>query len=105
MRLPIWLVLFVSGQIISYLALTRRIDERLGGIVATVIWGVAMYGAFNISSLHATGSTVETVSNSNLALVFLCFVGLAVMGTFFLSAVAGQLDPREATRFGGNNEY
>lgn len=100
MRLPIWIVLFVSAEIISYLALTRRIDERLGGIVATVVWGVAMYGAFDLSSLHATDTGVETISNSNIALVFLCFIGLAVMGAFFLSAVSGQLEPREATRFG-----
>jgi len=100
MRLPIWMLLFVSAEVISYLALTRRIDERLGGIIATVLWGVTMYGSFDISSLHATDSAVETVSNGNVALAFLCLVGLAVMGAFFLSAVSGSLDPRAATRYG-----
>jgi predicted membrane channel-forming protein YqfA (hemolysin III family) len=100
MRLAVFLLLFGTASIASYLSLTRRLDERLGGAWSAIVWGVATFGAFNLETRHATDTAVETATTSQPALAFICFVGLAVMGLFFLAAAAGSLPAIQNTRFG-----
>jgi len=115
-----WHLLLVAGLATSFAAIARRVDERLGGALATVLWALVAVGAFEIEQTRTvTGATNRTFNNStgtvtvseeagevvteasaSPELAFLAGTLALVMGAFTLAAATGQLPSRAATRYG-----
>ncbi len=117
-----WHLLLVAGLATSFAAIARRVDERLGGALATVLWALVAVGAFEIEQTrtvagatnrtfnNTTGSVtvreeageVVTEASASPELAFLAGTLALVMGAFTLAAATGQLPARAATRYGGD---
>lgn len=117
-----WHLLLVAGLATSFAAIARRVDERLGGALATVLWALVAVGAFEVEQTRTvTGATNRTFNNTTGSvtvreqpgevvteasaspeLAFLAGTLALVMGAFTLAAATGQLPSRAATRYGGN---
>jgi len=53
-----WHLLLVAGLATSFASISRRVDERLGGALATVLWALVAVGAFEIEQTRTvTGAT------------------------------------------------
>jgi len=118
-----WHLLLVASLAASFVALSRRVDERLGGALATILWALAAVGAFEIEQTRTVGGAanrtfnnttgtvtvqeqageVVTEASANPELAFLAGTLALVMGAFTLAAATGQLPARAATRYGGNS--
>jgi hypothetical protein len=114
-----WYLLLTAAFAATFVSLTRRIDERLGGVVSVVLWALAAVGSFEIeqtraveSSLNATFDNTtgnvsiqrnagEVVTEASAApeVGFLAATLALLMLAFTLAAATGQLPSREATRF------
>jgi len=115
-----WHLLLVAGLATSFAAIARRVDERLGGALATVLWALVAVGAFEIEQTRAVGGAtnrtfnnttgsvtvreeageVVTEASASPELAFLAGTLALVMGAFTLAAATGQLPSRAATRYG-----
>lgn len=95
-----WHILLVAALGTSYVAISRRVDERLGGGIATFLWGLVAIGAFEIVQIEKDSSGVITeyaVEQPSVG-VFAASMAL-VMLVFTFAAATQQLPSREATRF------
>jgi len=88
-------LLFVIAALASYVAISRRVDERLGGGFATVVWGVLVAASFNIV-VYSGGSSF---TQSSGALAFVSLAGAVMMAIFTLAAATGRLPAAQNTRF------
>jgi hypothetical protein len=97
MLASLFVAMFALAGAATYIALTRRVDARLGGVVALALWARLTPAAFNItvfsggSELAAPADGATAILTATLALLMLVFV----LGTAF-DAIPG----REETRFG-----
>lgn len=114
-----WHLLLVVGFVASYLSISRRVDERLGGILSTIVWGLVAVGSFEIETRRAVESPTNATFNNSTGAVsiqqeggeiateaaaspevaFLAATLALVMAAFSLAAATGQLPARGATRF------
>jgi len=96
MLVSIYAVMFALAGAATYVALTRRVDARLGGAVALALWARLTPAAFNLTGysggaqFSAPADTGTAILTATLALLMLVFV----LGTAF-DAIPG----REQTRF------
>lgn len=88
-------VLLVIACASSYLAISRRVDERLGGIFATISWAVLTASSFGVS-VYSGGSEFTTSSD---ALAFLSVAGGVMMLIFTFAAATSSLPTRNNTRY------
>jgi len=115
-------VLLVAALGASFVSISRRIDERLGGAVSTILWGLVAVGSFEIEQTRAvTGNVTQTFNNStgNVTITqeggevvteasaapevaFFAASLALVMLIFTLAAATGQLPQRTATRYVSN---
>jgi hypothetical protein len=100
MLVSLYVAMFVVAGAATYIALTRRVDARLGGVVALALWARLTPAAFNLtvfsngSQLSAPADTATAILTATLALLMLVFV----FGAAF-DAIPG----REQTRFGSSD--
>jgi hypothetical protein len=114
-----WYLLLTVAFAATFISVTRRIDERLGGAVATVLWGLAAVGSFEIEQTRTVESSINTTFDNATGNVtiqrnagevvteasaspevgFLAATLALLMLAFTLAASTGQLPAREATRF------
>lgn len=92
----IYIALLVLASAASFIAISRRVDARLGGGIATVLWAVLVPASFNITRYHGTASTTE----SSQALAFLTVTLFIVMLVFTFAAATSRLPSKDQTRFG-----
>jgi hypothetical protein len=96
MLVSVYAVMFALAGAATYVALTRRVDARLGGAVALALWARLTPAAFNLTGysggtqFSAPADTGTAILTATLALLMLVFV----LGTAF-DAIPG----REQTRF------
>jgi hypothetical protein len=88
-------ILLVIAAAGSYLAISRRIDERLGGAFATVLWGVLTASSFDITVYSGGSSFAESAPE----LAFVALAGGIVMLVFTMGAATGHLPDATQTRF------
>jgi hypothetical protein len=114
-----WYLLLTVAFAATFISVTRRLDERLGGAVSAVLWGLAAVGSFEIeqtrtveSQLNAsfdntTGNVtiardageVVTEASASPEVGFLAATMGLLMLAFTFAAATGQLPSRDATRF------
>ena len=89
-------LLFIAALASSYVAISRRLDERLGGATAIILWGLVAIGAFDYEVVTNDGTRVAIEEP------FLGFfaAGMAlIMLAFTFAAVTGELPSLDETRF------
>lgn len=89
----------VLASAASYLSISRKVDEVLGGSFAMFFW--------TIWALYANQVTVVTDSGSKVTEGYtpLFFLGVGaglIMLLFVIRGVTGSLKPRDETRFDNN---
>jgi hypothetical protein len=96
MLASLFVAMFVVAAVATYVAISRRVDARLGGTVALALWARLTPAAFNLtvfsggSELNAPADGATAILTATLALLMLVFV----------LATAFDLVPgREQTRF------
>lgn len=112
-------VLLVAALATSFVSIARRIDERLGGAVSTILWGLVAVGSFEIEQTRAVagnvtqtfnnttgtvsitqdGGEVVTEASASAEVAFFAASLALVMLIFTLAAATGQLPQRTATRY------
>ena len=92
-------ILLVAAMIASYLAIARRLDERLGGAVATILWALVAIAAFEHRSVEVVNDEIVEHTLSVPEIGLFGAVMALVMLVFTFAAVAGELEPAEETRF------
>lgn len=96
MLVSLYVAMFALAGASTYVALTRRVDARLGGSVALALWARLTPASFNLvgysggTQFSAPTDGATAILTGTLALLMLVFV----LGTAF-DAVPG----REETRF------
>ena len=90
-------ILLVAALLASYASLSRRVDERLGGAVSSVLWALVALGAFDHSVVTNDGTVVQM---STPALAYLAAGFGLVMIAFTFAAASGQLPDVRNTRYG-----
>lgn len=90
-----FLVLLVMSFLASYAAISRKIDERIGGAFAVGLWGVTAAGALS----HQTVVNDQLVTVSTPGVAIISVGGAFVMLVFLGAAVTGRLTDISATRF------
>lgn len=86
------------AAIASYLAISRQVDEVLGGAFAMFFWTVwALYA--NSVSVHSGG---QEFTEGYTPLFFLGVGCGLIMLLFVVRGVTGNLTPRDETRFNDN---
>jgi len=101
MLASLFVVMFALAGAATYLALTRRVDERLGGIVAMALWGRLVPAAFNLTVF--TGGSQLSAPNDG-ATAILCATMALLMLVFVFGSAFGVVPEREATRFGNTDQ-
>lgn len=96
MILLVYALVFGAAAGVSWITLSRRIDETLGGVVATVLWLRLVPASFALKSVSG-GAVVSLPTDAPTAIVVATLAIL--MGTFALGSVLDRLPDREATRF------
>jgi len=116
-------VLLVAALATSFVSIARRIDERLGGAVSAILWGLVAVGSFEIEQTRAvTGNVTQSFDNTtgNVTITqeggdvvseasaspevaFFAAALALVMLIFTLAAATGQLPQRTATRYVSND--
>lgn len=87
------------AAIASYLAISRQVDEVLGGSFAMFFWTVwALYA----NSVTVVASSGEKVTEGYTPLFFLGVGAGLIMLLFVVRGVTGSLTPRDETRFNDN---
>lgn len=95
MLIQTFLVLLVMSFLASYAAISRKIDERIGGAFSVGLWGVTAAGALNHQAV--VGDELVTATAPGVAV--LSVGGAFVMLVFLTAAVTGRLTDISATRF------
>lgn len=91
-----WHLLVAAALLTSYVAIARRVDERLGGAVGMGLWGLAAIGAFDHEVVLDDGTRVA-VEEPALGLFFAACA--LIMLAFTFAAVTDQLPAVRDTRF------
>jgi hypothetical protein len=114
-----WYLLLAAAFATTFVSISRRIDERLGGAVSTVLWALAGVGSFEVeqtrtveSRLNATfdnttgnvsisrdAGEIVTEASASPEVGFFAATMALLMLAFSLAAATGQLPSRDATRF------
>jgi hypothetical protein len=96
MNLLLFVTVFVAAAAASYIALSRRIDETLGGAVAAALWLRLVPASFNLQAV-SNGSTVSLATDPASAIL----VGTlgVLMGVFAVGSVLDRIPDRSDTRF------
>jgi hypothetical protein len=101
MLVSLYVGMFALAGAATYVALTRRVDARLGGSVALALWARLTPASFNLTTysggtqFSAPTDPGTAILTATLALLMLVFV----LGTAF-DAVPG----REQTRFSDSTD-
>jgi hypothetical protein len=98
MIIALFQTLLLVAAVASYLAISRRVDERLGGGFAFVTWAILVPASFNLQTY--SGGSQFAVDAGEESLALFCVAGAVMMLVFTLSAATGNLAPASATRFG-----
>lgn len=95
-----WHILLVAALATSFVAISRRVDERLGGGVATFLWGLVAIGAFELVQVKkdSGGNLTEYAVEQPEVGVFAAAMALMML-VFTFAAATQQLPTRDATRF------
>lgn len=95
-----WHLLLAAAFVVSYVGLSRRVDARLGGLVATVLWALVAIGAFEHRTIvsDGEGGTAEAVTAAPEVGLFAATLTL-VMAAFTFAAMTGQLPEVKQTRW------
>jgi len=96
MILSVYLLVFAAAATLTYITISRRIDERLGGALAAILWGRLTPAAFNLT-VFSGGSELSAPADGPTAVL----TGtLAVLMIVFTLAYAFDYVPdRSRTRF------
>jgi len=95
-----WHILLVAALGTSYVAISRRVDERLGGGIAVFLWGLVAIGAFELVHIEtdSSGAITEYAVEQPSVGVFAASMAL-VMLIFTFAAATQKLPSRDETRF------
>jgi len=75
----LYVTLFVVAAVATYITISRRIDERLGGAIATIMWARLTPAAFNLtvfsggSELAAPADGATAILTATLAITMAVF--------------------------------
>lgn len=97
MIIALYQTLLLVAAVASYLAISRRVDERLGGGFAFVAWAILVPASFNLQTF--SGGSQFDVDAGEASLALFCVAGAVMMLVFTFSAATGNLAPASATRF------
>lgn len=98
MNLQVYAVLFALTLGVSYVALTRKADERITGLFATILWGILAFHSLRITHTTPCCRIIE----SYYSLAVLSMAAAVIMLTYALAALLGYLPNLESTRYGGD---
>jgi hypothetical protein len=96
MILLLFVTVFVAAAGASFIALTRRIDETLGGAVAAALWLRLVPAAFDLRA--ASGGSVLSL-DADPATAILCATLGVLMAVFAVGSVLDRIPDRSQTRF------
>jgi hypothetical protein len=96
MILLLFATVFVVAAGASFIALTRRIDETLGGAVASALWLRLVPAAFDLR-VASGGSTLSLADDPATAI--LCATLGVLMAVFAVGSVLDRIPDRSQTRF------
>jgi len=100
MMLVVYVALLVVASAATYVSLTRRVDERLGGTVALAVWARLTPAAFNLET--ATGGSVIDVAADGPTAILTGTLAMLML-VFVLGSSFDLIPDREETRYGNNN--
>jgi hypothetical protein len=92
----LYVTLFAIAGAATYLTISRRIDERLGGVITAVMWGRLTAASFNIT-VYSGGS--ELTAPADGATAILTGTLTVLMIVFLLGSAFEYVPDRENTRF------
>jgi hypothetical protein len=96
MIVSIYLTLFAVAALATYITISRRIDERLGGVIATIMWARLTPAAFNLT-VFSGGSELSAPADGATAILT---ATLAITMAVFTIGYAFEYVPElEQTRF------
>jgi hypothetical protein len=92
----LFVTIFAIASAATYLTISRRIDERLGGSVAAVMWGRLTAASFNLA-VYSGGTRNSVPADGATAILTgtLC----VLMVVFVLASAFERVPSRENTRF------
>jgi hypothetical protein len=96
MILLLFVATFVVAAGATFVALTRRIDETLGGAVAATLWLRLVPAAFDLR-VASGGSTLSLADDPPTAIV--CATLGVLMAVFAVGSVLDRIPDRSQTRF------
>jgi hypothetical protein len=92
----VYVTLFAIAGAATYLTISRRIDERLGGGITAILWGRLTAASFNIV-VFSGGTQLSVPADGATAIVTGTLTVLMVV--FTLGSAFEYLPSRENTRF------
>jgi hypothetical protein len=96
MIVSVYLTLFAVAALATYITISRRIDERLGGVIATIMWARLTPAAFNLT-VFSGGSELSAPADGATAILT---ATLAITMAVFTIGYAFEYVPElEQTRF------
>jgi len=94
----LYVAIFVTASVASYVAISRQVDARLGGGVAFALWALLAPSSFNIV-VYSGGATFTT--DSEMLAIFTAAMAVVLLA-FTFAAATGRLRDRSQTRFGAD---
>jgi hypothetical protein len=92
----LYVTLFALAGAATYLTISRRIDERLGGVITAIMWGRLTAAAFNIT-VYSGGSELSAPADSATAILTGTLTVLMVV--FTIGSAFEYIPDRDNTRF------
>jgi hypothetical protein len=96
MMLSVYVTIFALASAATYVALTRRVDERLGGIVAALLWARLVPASFALQV--ASGGSILSVANDGPTAILAATLCI-LMIVFVVGYAFDYVPDMDATRF------
>jgi hypothetical protein len=96
MILAIYITLFALAGATTFIAISRRVDERLGGAIAAIMWGRLTAGSFNLTT-YSGGSELSAPADGATAIFTATMAVLMVV--FTIAYAFDRVPSRDQTRF------
>jgi len=92
----LYVTLFAIAGAATYLTISRRIDERLGGVITAILWGRLTAASFNIV-VYSGGNQLTAPTDGATAILTGTLTVLMVV--FVLGSAFEYVPDRSNTRF------
>jgi hypothetical protein len=96
MILGVYLTLFAVAAATTFIAISRRVDERLGGAIASIMWGRLTAASFNLK-VYTGGSELSAPADGATAILTATMAVLMVV--FTIAFAFDRVPDRDQTRF------